>query len=83
MRWTLQFTNTVTWQAGLMRVLEESELRRPGSSPERRAFEFVMRPWSVEELRDRLGAAGFGDIEVRPGVGRATDDRLFVTAFEH
>jgi hypothetical protein len=43
-------------------------------------FDFTMRPWSARELRDRLGAAGFGHVDVRPGVGRAPGDRLFVTA---
>jgi SAM-dependent methyltransferase len=76
----LRFTNTVTWQAGMLHVVEESESTRSGSAPERRVFEFAMRPWSVQELRDRLAAAGFGRIEIAPGVGRATGDRLFLTA---
>ena len=76
----LRFTNTVTWHAGTLRVVEESELQREGSAPEHRVFEFAMRPWSVQELRDRLTAAGFGAIAIAPGVGRATGDRLFVTA---
>jgi hypothetical protein len=76
-----QFTNTATWQAGLIHVREESEIQRPGiTAPDRRVYEFVMRPWSTQELHDRLSAAGFSNVEVGPGVGRATADRLFVTA---
>jgi SAM-dependent methyltransferase len=76
----LRFTNTVTWHAGTLHVVEESELKRPESAPDHRVFEFTMRPWSVQELRGRLAAAGFGDIDIAPGVGRVTGDRLFVTA---
>jgi SAM-dependent methyltransferase len=79
-RGRLRFTNAATWQAGLVHVREESEQQAPGSPPERHVFDFTMRPWSVPELRDRLGAAGFTDIDVGPGVGRVTGDRLFVTA---
>jgi SAM-dependent methyltransferase len=79
-RGVLQFTSTVTWQAGLLRVVEDYELRLPGSPAHRRVSEFVMRPWSAQELLKRLAAAGFGDVDIAPGVGRATGDRLFVVA---
>ena len=79
-RGVLQFTNTVTWESGRIHVLEDFELQRAGTAAERRVFEFAMRPWSEEELRDRLGAAGFDRVEIGPGVGRATGDRLFVAA---
>ena len=79
-RGVLQFTSTVTWQAGLLRVVEDYELRLPGSPADRRVSEFVMRPWSAHELRERLAAAGFGHFEIGPGVGRATGDRLFAAA---
>jgi hypothetical protein len=39
-----------------------------------------MRPWSPQEIRERLTGAGFSGIEIRPGVGRTTGDRLFVFA---
>jgi hypothetical protein len=39
-----------------------------------------MRPWSAQELGGRLAAAGFGHVEIGPGVGRATGDRLFAAA---
>lgn len=79
-RGVLHFTSTVTWQAGLLRVVEVHELRVPGSPPDRRASEFVMRPWSAQELRERLTAAGFSHCDIGPGVGRATGDRLFAVA---
>lgn len=76
----LRFTSTATWRQGLLHVTEESEVERPGAAPDRYVFEFTMRPWSTQELRDRLTAAGFGDIDIEPGIGRATNDRLFATA---
>ena len=39
-----------------------------------------MRPWTEDELVRRLTAAGFHDIEVGPGAGRKTPDRLLVIA---
>jgi hypothetical protein len=79
-RGILHFTSTGTWQAGLMHVVEDSVLQRPGRPADHRVFAFTMQPWSARELTDRLTAAGLGHIDMRPGVGRATDDRLFVTA---
>ena len=79
-RGILHFTNTVTWRAGLIHVVEDYEVRRAGSPLDHQVFEFTMRPWSAQELSDRLAAAGFGDVIIEPGVGRATGDRLFVTA---
>lgn len=76
----LQFTNTVTWQQGLIHVREESRLQRPETPADHRVFDFTMRPWSAQELRDRLDAAGFTNVGMGPGVGRAAADRLFVTA---
>ncbi len=79
-RGVLEFTSTVTWEAGCLRVVEDYTLRKAGSPAEQRRFDFVMRPWSAREIRERLTAAGFGRIEIRPGVGRTTGDRLFVSA---
>jgi hypothetical protein len=58
-------------------VVEDYELRLPGG---RRVSEFVMRPWSAQELRERLAAAGFGHFGIGPGVGRAAGDCLFAAA---
>jgi hypothetical protein len=79
-RGVLHFTSTVTWQAGFLHVVEDYELRMPGAPADHRRFGFVMRPWSAQEIRQRLTAAGFGSVEVGPGVGRTTGDRLFVVA---
>lgn len=79
-RGVLEFTSIATWEAGFLRVVEEYALRTPGTPADHRRFEFVMRPWSDRELRERLTATGFGRIEIGPGVGRAAGDRLFVSA---
>jgi SAM-dependent methyltransferase len=79
-RRVLQFTSTVTWEAGLLHVVEDYKLRMPGSPARHRRFVFVMRPWSVQEVGERLTAAGLGRVEVGSGVGRTTGDRLFVVA---
>jgi SAM-dependent methyltransferase len=79
-RGVLEFASTVTWEAGLLHVVEDYQLRMPGSPAGHCRFDFVMRPWSPQEIRERLTAAGFGRVEVGPGVGRTTGDRLFVLA---
>jgi len=79
-RGLLEFTSTVTWEAGFLHVVEDYQLRMPCSPADHRRFEFVMRPWSLHEVRERLTTAGFGRVEVMPGVGRTTGDRLFVIA---
>lgn len=76
----LDFTSTVTWDAGLLHVREQYVLHVAGAAPQESTFDFVMRPWSEEELLRRLSAAGFHDIKIRPGIGRKTPDRLFVIA---
>jgi SAM-dependent methyltransferase len=76
----LQFTSTASWHAGLISVLEESELQKPGMAPDRRVFDFTMRPWSAQELHHRLGEAGFSHVDIGPGIGRIAEDRLFVVA---
>lgn len=79
-RGVLEFTSTVTWEAGFLHVAEDYTLRMPGSPAGHRRFDFVMRPWSAHEIRERLAAAGFGRVEIGSGVGRTTGDRLFVVA---
>ena len=76
----LAFTSTVSWQDGTLRVREEHDVLRAGKAPQRSGYDFVMRPWSENELRQRLGGAGFHTIEIGPGVGRKTSDRLLVVA---
>lgn len=79
-RGVLQFTSTVTWEAGFLHVVEDYTLGTPGSPADHRRLDFVMRPWSAQEVRERLTAAGFGRVEVGSGVGRTTGDRLFIVA---
>jgi SAM-dependent methyltransferase len=79
-RGVLQFTSTVTWEAGFLHVVEDYRRLVPGSPADQRRFDFMMRPWSVQEIRERLTTAGFDRVEVGPGVGRMTGDRLFVLA---
>ncbi|WP_327404593.1 methyltransferase domain-containing protein [Streptomyces sp. NBC_01288] len=76
----LIFTSTVTWQAGLLRVHEQYDLLARDEPRRRSSYDFTMRPWSRAELRERLSTAGFHDIEIGPGVGRKTADRLFIVA---
>lgn len=76
----LDFTSTVTWNAGLLHVHEQYVLHVALDAPQESTFDFVMRPWSEEELVQRLSAAGFHDIKTTPGIGRKTPDRLFVIA---
>lgn len=79
-RGVLEFTSSSTWDDGLLRVAEDYTLRRPGLPAAHQHFAFAMRPWTTAEVRERLTAAGFSRIDIRPGVGRVTGDRLFVTA---
>jgi SAM-dependent methyltransferase len=79
-RGILELASTVTWEAGLLHVVEDYELRTPGTPARRYRFDFTMRPWSPQEIRERLTMAGFSRIEIGPGVGRTTGDRLFVFA---
>ena len=76
----LIFTSTVTWRAGLLHVHEQHDLLTRDEPRQSSSYDFKMRPWSEAELRQRLSAAGFHDIEIGPGVGRKTTDRLFVVA---
>lgn|SRR6185437_12431968 len=76
----LDFTSTVTWNAGLLHVHEQYTLRCGQQLAHESTYDFAMRPWTQDELVQRLTAAGFHDIETRPGVGRKTPDRLLVIA---
>jgi SAM-dependent methyltransferase len=76
----LDFTSTVTWHAGLLHVHEQYALRAGQEPAQESAYDFAMRPWTEDELVRRLSAAGFHDVEIKPGVGRKTPDRLLVIA---
>lgn len=76
----LDFISTVTWHDGLLHVHEQYTLRAGQQPAHESAYDFAMRPWTEDELVRRLSAAGFHDIEIRPGAGRKTPDRLLVIA---
>ncbi len=62
-------------------VQERYEFTDPDGIPSTpREYLFRMRPWTATELQDRLRQAGFQHVEIQPGVGRRTADRLLVTA---
>jgi glycine/sarcosine N-methyltransferase len=67
------FTAEGRWDdvAGLVRVRERHEARSQTEHPDAPVrvaqHDFVMRPWTAEELRERLSSAGWRDVEVRPG----------------
>ena len=71
------FTSVGRWdeRAGVVRVLERHEAA--GRAAE---HDFVMRPWTEEELHDRLARAGFREVEIAPGGGEGRGDRRLVTA---
>lgn len=76
----LVFTSRPHWKSDRIVVEEIHELaERDGTITETR-YTFTMRPWTGPEILARLGAAGFADVQIRPGVGHRTPDRLFVTA---
>ena len=77
---SLEFATTVTWVDGLLHVHEEYILHDGQQQQEESTYDFVMRPWTEREVAERLTSAGFHDIEIGPGVGRTTRDRLFVVA---
>ena len=76
----LELATTAVWWQGLLLVHEEYTVLAPAAPADRSVFEFTMRPWTEQELRDRLIAAGFCSVGIGPGIGRSTTDRLFVVA---
>lgn len=77
----LIFSSRPTWRAGCIVVDERYELvSTPTGGSEVHEYRFEMRPWTKQELRARLSEAGFVNIEIHPGIGRRTPDRLFVVA---
>ena len=76
----LLFTSRPCWDSGLIVVDERYQLTLRDGTTEVHEYVFTMRPWEEIEIEARLDAAGFGDIQIRPGVGRRTPDRLLVTA---
>ncbi len=77
----LRFDSRPTWANGKIVVDERYEFTSgPGASPVAREYTFEMRPWTAEELHDRLMQAGYHGIAITSGVGRQTKDRFLVRA---
>ena len=76
----LQFTSRPSWSSGCIVVDERYQLTFRDGTTEVHEYVFTMRPWEESEIEARLDAAGFTDVQIRPGVGRRTPDRLLVTA---
>lgn len=77
----LRFSSRPSWRAGLIEVEERYEfLDSAGAESPPREYVFHMRSWTRDEVAARLSRAGFERIEIEPGVGRRTADRLLVTA---
>jgi cyclopropane fatty-acyl-phospholipid synthase-like methyltransferase len=74
------FTARTVWERGTLRVHEQYDLVRPGAPVQRSSYVFTMRPWREAELRTVLRDSGLRHVEISPGVGRRTADRLFVVA---
>jgi SAM-dependent methyltransferase len=66
-------------RTGRLAVDEEHRLRE-GDAEEVVRHAFAMRCWSPQELRDRLDAAGFTAVALRPATGRRGADRIVATA---
>ena len=76
----LRFASTPHWGAGLIEVTETYELTAPSGTSAAHHYRFQMRPWTRQELQQRLDSAGFSAITISAGVGRTTPDRLLVVA---
>lgn len=77
---TLVFASRPRWIDECIVVDETYEMTHPDRGSTLHEYTFAMRPWAQEDLTNRLHAAGFVNIDIRPGIGRRTDDRLFVVA---
>jgi SAM-dependent methyltransferase len=75
----LTFISTSRWLDGLLLVHEEHVLTSHGAD-QHSEYQFAMRPWTTEEITDRFTRAGFTEVWIEPGVGRATPDRLTIFA---
>ena len=69
------FTSEGRWDGDVVRVHERHEAGAGAAE-----YDFVMRPWTPEELRERLARAGWRDVEIGPGAGAARADRRLVVA---
>jgi ubiquinone/menaquinone biosynthesis C-methylase UbiE len=78
-RGRLTYTSAASLNGRVLRVDERHELHgRTGDVVAEHVL--FMRPWTADELRDRLARAGFTDVSLASGAGRTTRDRLLCTA---
>ena len=73
------FTSRTVWKDDRLAVTERHEEVNPRGETHVREYLFTMRPWTRDEVHDRLTCAGFTNIVEGPGVG-ARSNRLFITA---
>ncbi|MFC7625345.1 class I SAM-dependent DNA methyltransferase [Microlunatus sp. GCM10028923] len=77
----LTFSSRPTWHGGRIEVEERYELRSADGRPIAvHEYSFAMVPWTRAELQEGLSRVGFTRVEVRPGVGRRSPDRILVVA---
>ncbi len=77
----LTFSSRPTWRRNRIEVEERYELRSAdGQLISVHEYSFAMVPWTRAELEKGLSRVGFRQIELRPGVGRRTPDRILVVA---
>ena len=77
----LTFSSRPSWTGERILVEEHYELApADGGAISSSTYSFWMRPWTHDELTAGLRTAGFHGVEIRPGVGRRTADRLLVRA---
>jgi ubiquinone/menaquinone biosynthesis C-methylase UbiE len=74
-RGSLRYESRGRMDGNLLRFVERHTL--DGQAAE---HEFTMRPWTRDELRFRLTAAGFGEVEIEPGAAGRGADRVWCQA---
>lgn len=78
-RGRLTYSSSASFNAGILRVAERHEPHRDTGDVVADHV-LLMRPWTGDELRERLARTGFTDVSLAPGAGRSTGDRLLCTA---
>jgi SAM-dependent methyltransferase len=76
----LTFDNETTWAEPLLLSEETFTLSNANGGLETASFSFAMRPWTEQELRTALTAAGLDVVEIEPAAYRPSGDRLFAHA---
>lgn len=76
----LRFSSRTHWRRPFLQVEESYQLVVDGRLQHDSRYSFTMRPWSKTELSSALRRHGMRDVKIAAGVGRRTQDRLFVVA---